>query len=52
MDQRMNVIGGLADCIRYALAHPLRDDHTIDPMRELAHVLREVDLDRGRAAVR
>jgi hypothetical protein len=27
---------GLADRIRYALANPLRDDHAIDPMRELA----------------
>ena len=29
-------MGGLADRIRYALANALRDDHTIDPMRELA----------------
>jgi hypothetical protein len=45
MDQLMNVIGGLADCIRHALANPLSDDHAIDPMRELADVLREVGLE-------
>jgi crotonobetainyl-CoA:carnitine CoA-transferase CaiB-like acyl-CoA transferase len=47
MDQRVNVMGGLADRIRYALAHPLRDDHAIDPMRELAKLLREVGLEVG-----
>src|SRR6266851_4977633 len=38
-------MGGLADRIRYALANPLRDDHAIDPMRELANLLREVGLE-------
>jgi hypothetical protein len=38
-------MGGLTDRIRYALANPLRDDHAIDPMRELAALLREVDLE-------
>jgi hypothetical protein len=38
-------MGGLADRIRYALANPLRDDHAIDPMRELADLLREVGLE-------
>src|SRR5260370_7092761 len=38
-------MGGLADRIRYALANPLREDHTIDPMRELADLLREVGLE-------
>ncbi len=38
-------MGGLADRIRYALANPLRDDHAIDPMRELAGLLREVGLE-------
>ena len=38
-------MGGLADRIRYALANPLNDDHAIDPMRELADLLREVDLE-------
>jgi hypothetical protein len=38
-------MGGLADRIRYALANPLRDDHAIDPMRELAELLREVGLE-------
>src|ERR1700674_1335865 len=36
---------GLADRIRYALANPLRDDHAIDPMRELVDLLREVGLE-------
>jgi hypothetical protein len=27
-------MGGLADRIRYVLAHPLSDDHAIDPMRD------------------
>ena len=43
----MNVMGGLADRIRYALANPLSDDRAIDPMRELADVLREVGLEPG-----
>src|SRR6266853_1765972 len=38
-------MSGLADRIRYALANPLRDDHAIDPMRELAELLREVGLE-------
>jgi hypothetical protein len=38
-------MGRLADRIRYALANPLRDDHAIDPMRELADLLREVGLE-------
>ena len=38
-------MGGLTDRIRYALVNPLRDDHAIDPMRELAALLREVDLE-------
>ena len=38
-------MSGLADRIRYALANPLRDDHAIDPMRELANLLREVGLE-------
>ena len=38
-------MGGLADRIRYGLAHPLSDDHAIDPMRELANVLRGVGLE-------
>ena len=38
-------MGGLADRIRYVLAHPLSDDHAIDPMRELANVLRGVGLE-------
>jgi hypothetical protein len=38
-------MGGLADRIRYALANPLRDDHAIDPMRELDDLLREVSLE-------
>jgi hypothetical protein len=38
-------MGGLADLIRYALANPLRDDHAIDPMRELAGLLHEVGLE-------
>jgi crotonobetainyl-CoA:carnitine CoA-transferase CaiB-like acyl-CoA transferase len=38
-------MGGLADRIRHALANPLHDDHAIDPMRELAALLREVDLE-------
>ena len=37
--------GQLADRIRYALAHPLSGGHAIDPMRELASVLREVGLE-------
>jgi hypothetical protein len=40
-------MGGLADRIRYALANPLSDDHAINPMRELANVLREVGLEPG-----
>src|SRR4030088_2030758 len=46
-------MGGLADRIRYALANPLRDDHAIDPMRELANLLREFGLEpeSGGAAV-
>jgi crotonobetainyl-CoA:carnitine CoA-transferase CaiB-like acyl-CoA transferase len=40
---------GLAERIRYALANPLRDDHAIDPMRELADLLREVGLEPGSA---
>jgi len=43
----MNVMVGLADRIRYALANPLSGDHAIDPMRELADVLREVGLEPG-----
>jgi uncharacterized protein YhfF len=38
-------MGGLADCIRCALSNPLNDDHAIDPMCELADVLREVGLE-------
>src|ERR1700757_1339464 len=38
-------MGGLADRIRYAVSNPLNDDHAIDPMRELANVLREVGLE-------
>ena len=38
-------MSGLADRIRYALANPLRDDHAVDPMRELANLLREVGLE-------
>jgi hypothetical protein len=38
-------MGGLADRIRYALANPLTDDRAIDPMRELADLLREVGLE-------
>jgi hypothetical protein len=38
-------MGGLADRIRHALSNPLNDDHAIDPMRELADVLREVGLE-------
>jgi|SRR5437868_61594 hypothetical protein len=38
-------MSGLADRIRYALVNPLRDDHAIDPMRELANLLREVGLE-------
>jgi hypothetical protein len=38
-------MGELADRIRYALSNPLNDDHAIDPMRELADVLREVGLE-------
>jgi hypothetical protein len=34
MDQRVNVMRGLADRIRSALANPLRDDRAIDPMRD------------------
>ena len=34
-----------ADRIRYALANPLCDDQSIDPMRELAALLREVGLE-------
>jgi hypothetical protein len=40
-------MGGLADRIRYAFARPLGGDHTIDPMRELAEVRREVGLEPG-----
>jgi hypothetical protein len=47
MDERVNVTSGLADRIRYALANPLNDDHAIDSMRELAALLREVDLEPG-----
>jgi hypothetical protein len=43
----MNVMVGLADRIRYAMANPRNDDHAIDPMRELANVLREVGLEPG-----
>jgi hypothetical protein len=38
-------MGELADCIRYALANPLTDDRTIDPMRELAKLLCVVGLE-------
>src|SRR6266436_6397041 len=38
-------MGGLADRIRHSLANPLREDHAIDPMRELANLLREVGLE-------
>jgi hypothetical protein len=38
-------MSGLADRIRYALVNPLRGDHAIDPTRELANLLREVDLE-------
>src|SRR6266851_5329651 len=46
-------MGGLAGRIRYALANPLREDYAIDPMRELADLLREVGLkpDSGGGAV-
>jgi crotonobetainyl-CoA:carnitine CoA-transferase CaiB-like acyl-CoA transferase len=40
-------MGALANRIRDALANPLRDDQAIDPMRELANVLREVGLEPG-----
>ena len=40
-------MGRLADRIRCVLAHPLNDDHAIDPMRELAALLREVGLEPG-----
>jgi hypothetical protein len=38
-------MGALADRIRCALANPLSDDHAIDPMRELAELLRELGLE-------
>ena len=38
-------MGGLAGRIRYALVNPLREDRAIDPMRELADLLREVGLE-------
>src|SRR5580693_9233472 len=38
-------MGGLANRIRHALSNPLNDDRAIDPMRELADVLREVGLE-------
>jgi len=38
-------MGGLTNRIRYALANPFRDDRAIDPMRELADLLREVGLE-------
>jgi crotonobetainyl-CoA:carnitine CoA-transferase CaiB-like acyl-CoA transferase len=38
-------MGGQANRIRYALSNPLNEDHAIDPMRELANVLREVGLE-------
>ncbi len=38
-------MSGLADRIRHSLANPLREDHAIDPMRELADMLREVGLE-------
>jgi hypothetical protein len=37
-------VGSLETRIRHALANPIRDDRTIDPMRELSAVLKEVDL--------
>lgn len=40
-------MGGLTNRNRYALANPFRDDRAIDPMRELADVLREVGLEPG-----
>lgn len=40
-------MGGLADRIRYVLAHPLSGDHAIGPMRELAKLLCEVGLEPG-----
>ncbi len=40
-------MGELADHIRDALANPLRDDHAIDPMRELVKLLPEVGLEPG-----
>lgn len=40
-------MGGLTNRIRYALANPFRDDRAIDPVRELADVLREVGLEPG-----
>jgi crotonobetainyl-CoA:carnitine CoA-transferase CaiB-like acyl-CoA transferase len=40
-------MSGLADRIRHALANPRSDDLAVDPMRELANVLREVGLDPG-----
>jgi hypothetical protein len=38
-------MGGLTNRFRYALANPFRDDRAIDPMRELADLLREVGLE-------
>jgi len=39
----------LSQRIRTALASPIRDDRTIDPLRELAEVLEGVGLDLGSA---
>ena len=38
-------MGGLTNRIRSALANPFRNDRAIDPMRELADLLREVGLE-------
>ena len=43
----MSVMAGLADRIRFALANLRSDNRVIDPMRELANVLREVVLEPG-----
>jgi hypothetical protein len=41
----MNLMGPLANRIRHALANPFCHDRAIDPMRELADLLREVGLE-------